>query len=144
MKRLALFFSCTAAVLMLFCDNPSSNDDCAALPAGTAIKITSPAGGENYTVGQTVRIDFEVDNTLVSSADIKVTLDNGMNYKEVLSSGSIAVPGGSRYQCMSYEWTIGHEGEPVTWAAVDTCVLVVHQYGDQNINGQSQQFVVKQ
>jgi len=133
---------CTSFALFTLCDNGTNPTDCQ--PITMAIKITSPASGASFKVGSTVKVDFEVDRNQVTQVNIKVSIDNGKSFSNILSSGGLAVPSGNQYQCMSYDWKVGSEGEPVTWAATNSCILVVEQYGNSTVYDQSQSFTVTQ
>ena len=122
---------------VLIACNPTdegSTSDCT--PAnGAFIELTTDISGKTYTVGQTVKLEWKIDRNQIkqnTSVQIEVSIDNGISWT-AMTSPSVEVPSGDQYQCMSYDWVIGSEGEAVAYESVNqNCLLWIHEYSNSS------------
>ena len=117
---IALFF------LMLYCDDDSptgsSND-----PANGYVEVVTPEGGETYTVGSIVTLEFKANGTEVGSVMPQVSVNNGQTWNDIPPQSVFTSGAGG--QLLSYNWTIGSEVNPVTYADTNSqCKLKVYDY----------------
>ncbi len=137
-----------ACVLVLSgCPKPDDGTPCTA-PAGTqGLELVSVGGGKTtFNFGESVPIEFKFDQTIVTGILIKISIDGGLGgWKLVQTGGKQIDPvGGDQYQCMTYTWTIGSEGEAVNYAAGSNanCVLRIEDYNNTNATDQSTAFTI--
>lgn len=130
------------AMLLIFSlcndDNPAgpTND-----PANGYIEVTVPAGGETYTVGNTVKLEFKVNADKVIGVIPAVSIDGGMTWKDIPAQQvSTSGTGG---QLLSYSWVIGSEIETVSYQNQNSqCKIKVYDYNDGTKNDVSETFTI--
>jgi hypothetical protein len=126
-------------------DDDTSNN---CTPAdGMVVELTSSLAGKTFNVGETVNLTWKADRNQVSNGQVVVDVsnDNGINWSVIPTAG-IVVPSGDQFQCMSFNWVIGNEGDIVNYASGNNqCILRIHEYSNIS-NGvvfSSQTFIVK-
>jgi hypothetical protein len=55
------------------------------------VTVLAPNGGETFTGGETLRIRWEADTTVVTDVDILLSTDGGQNWDKVNTDGSVSV-----------------------------------------------------
>jgi hypothetical protein len=100
--------------------------------ASDFIELVYPVGGETFTKGSTITVLWKVNKTKISSVVLRVSVDGGKNYTDVVSSG-IATPASTTdFSCMEYKWVIGSEYKTVSYKTTEptTVLLSVEKYGE--------------
>lgn len=133
-----------AALLLVGCGedeengNPVDNGtdacaDCPALAENDTVDLEYPAGGETFSVGETVTIKYRVNTDVILGAMIEVSPNLGGQWYLIPPDEEIEVPTDceGNTACMTYSWVVGEESESVPWseAGENTVVLRVYQYG---------------
>ena len=99
---------CAFLPAALKCDNDPQDE------AKKVMTLLSPTGGAGvtYTVGDTVRISWKVDNSIPDSAKagsvcIRYSLDGGTTFPQGLAT--VSVPADTAVWTSSYLWTVATE-----------------------------------
>ncbi len=129
MRKVFLFSIGIIASSFVFirCDNPTNPDE--NMPTnGKNIQVVYPAGGESFTVGQTVTIQFKINANKISSAMPQISLDSGKSYYDIPGQAVYAKSGGGG-QLLTCSWTIGQEVNPLDYVTVSPgCRIKVYNY----------------
>ena len=125
-KYLVLYLLVWSALLLVTCDKSAglSNET-------NPIELVVPKGGECYQAGQTVKIVWKInDPTYISSVGIKLSLDNGRSFFNILESSSIFPPD------TSFSWVITDE------QISSQCIIKVYDYISDYISDKSGVFTI--
>ena len=99
---------------------------------GKPLELVQPVGGETWHAGDTVTIQWKInDSTKVSSVIIKLSTNNGMTYDFMITSAGSVFPPQT-----SFPWVI--DSSQVS----DQCIIRVSDYNDPSIRDESGVFSV--
>jgi hypothetical protein len=101
-------------------------------PPPDPLELLYPSGGESFAVDSTIVIRWRInDSTVITSVMVKLSINNGMTYDFLISSGGSVFPPQD-----SISWTVDS-------AQVSTaCRIRIYDYQDGSINDQSGVFTV--
>jgi hypothetical protein len=94
-----------------------------------AITVLSPRADDDFVVGETMMITWDIDCERVPGVSIELSTDNGRNYSTIDASGSVSC------DQSGYEWTIQDlEGQSVV---SQECLIKVKHYSgsDEAVSG---------
>ena len=124
-----LIFFC-AISMFLFCNPQDNNENDCTPTEGKLVELTADVAGKTYSIGEKVTLTWKIDGNRITNGKvvIDVSPDDGISWSSIPDAG-ISVP--AQYQCMTYEWTVGSEGEFADYKdGNNTCILRIHQYSD--------------
>ena len=125
-KYLVLYLLVWSALLLVTCDKSTGPGN-----ETNPIELVVPKGGECYQAGQTVKIVWKInDPTYISSVGIKLSLDNGRSFFNILESSSIFPPD------TSFSWVITDE------QISSQCIIKVYDYISDYISDKSGVFTI--
>ena len=102
------------------------------------LEITYPKGGETFSVGQKVTIQWSAAAT-VTTIYFKLSTDGGSTWTESVNKNSINASD------KSYEWTVGSEYWPANPSyPSNQCKLKILEYNNESLNHISPSFSVIQ
>jgi hypothetical protein len=112
-------FSLLTVFVLLFAacenndDDDNNNNSDKNKPANDTIELISPNGGEQFNEGESVDIVFKVNASMISSVEIKVSMNNGLDKYNIVDGSVSSDPNdtGEKYQKITYTWKVGDEYE---------------------------------
>ncbi len=116
------------SILLTSCDSSTEPED--NMPDnGKNVQVVYPIGGESFTVGQTVTIQFKINATKVASAMPNISINGGMSWDDIPKQAVYANSGGGG-QLLTCQWIIGQEVIPVTYdTTLTNCKIKIYDYG---------------
>jgi hypothetical protein len=121
----------------------SSTEDCTTMPAGAAIALLTPAGGETYKVGQSVTIRWKEDASKLSGVMPLVSKDSGKTWSQPLSTGSLATDA-QGIGCHTWTWVIDSAKTLDAGTSSNSKVMFrIRDYNDATLRGTSPVFTVQ-
>jgi hypothetical protein len=127
------FFLLAVSILtigtLLFCEKPSDPDTSNACKPSGILEITAPVGG-TYAVGDTVAISWKAVRDEYSGFTLHFSLNNGITWNDITAGWQVSFKGTDAYECLDTIWIIGTEPVPPAYAATDTALIQLRNYGD--------------
>ncbi len=106
--------------------------------AGPAAQVLAPNGGETYSVGQILTIQWRTnDQSMFDDAVVSISPNDGENWYDITGGGSVAM---GEADWGSLEWTIPatvDAGGTSLQMASTACLVRVNQYGDIGVSDMS-------
>lgn len=105
---------------------------------GPAAQVLAPNGGETYSVGQTITIQWKTnDASIFNDAVVSISPNDGENWYDITAGGSVEM---GHADWGSLEWTIPatvDAGGTVLQMASTACLVRINQYGDVGVSDAS-------
>ena len=132
MKNAGAFWIGTAALIVALlasgCDTPTEPDT----PSGplAALTLIKPNGGESYTIGDTLRVEWIANPDSVPQIVMEISFDGGLTYFP-MTDEAIGTGGGKD---TTFAWLIPdslYDGFWATWVptpASDECLIHISDY----------------
>jgi hypothetical protein len=97
----------------------------AELPTTPRVTVLAPDGGETYTEGETLWVQWEADTTQVTDVDILFSDDNGRNWTKLNTESSVSLSDKDLWG--NFPWRIPFDG-----TLKEECMIRVEKYDSED------------
>ena len=131
MFRLLVLISMASLVL---CKSTDPQKTCDITDPQKTIEIKYPKGGETFSYGKEVSVQWVADSEQESQVTVQILAEGDSIWRNITDRGvAVEADGGSRFICMNTVWTIGSEWDPVAYGSTTTAKIRVGRYGVESL-----------